>query len=190
MLKVPKYMRGYSFFILIITSIALSVSCSKLNDSTEMNLLITPPSPVSQIATKTSIDTGQTFATIPIRFNLDSIIQLQNKRLSSKNISSTRLNNFVLTITDVDTAITFANYEQLRIFIDKDGRTSNLLASLNPSDAKVKTLNIPVTATDNPVGEFINDGQFRFLIKGKLRRSTTAPSTIRLNSSFRVLLAL
>lgn len=183
-------MRGHTLFIAIVASFLFLTSCSKINDNTELNIIISPQPAAYTIPIITSLDTGFSIASIPLQLNLDSMIKLQNKRFSSADIKTIKLNNFRMNLTDLDTAYTFANFQNLRVTIDGNGVSSNLLALLNVSDSKVKVLTIPVTATDNDLKALTNGGSINLVIKGKLRRATVKPYAITATTSFRVSLGL
>ena len=182
-------MRGSTILIATITSFLFFTSCSKIDDSTELNIVISPQSAAYTIPIITSLDTVN-IATIPLRLNLDSMIKLQNKRFSAADIKTIKLNSFRLNLTDPDTAYTFANFQNLGLTINNNGKSSGLLASLNVTDSKIKVLTIPVTGTDNDLRTFINGGSANFVIKGKLRRATVKSYAITTATTFRVTLGL
>jgi hypothetical protein len=183
-------MRGYALMPLLFTIILIISACSKIDDHTELNITISPIPTSYSIPIITSLDTGRTIATIALKFYLDSMIHVQNERFSAKDIKSIRLNTFKIELTDKDTAFTFANFENLRLTLQGNGESSNLLASLNPADSKVKVLNIPVTATVNDLKKLTGGGTISYVLKGKLRRATTKAYPISASSTFRVLLEL
>jgi hypothetical protein len=182
-------MRGFVFSALIIT-IMIASACSKINDTTEMNIIVSPAPVAYNIPIITSLDTGTTIATIPVQFNLDEMIKKQNERLSSGDVKSIRLNSLILTITDTLPDVTFANFERLQMTIQGSNQTYAALASLNPGDSKVKTLNIPVTATVNDLNDIVAGGTINYIIRGKLRRATDKVYAITAAATFRVELRL
>jgi hypothetical protein len=187
--KNTKFLKGCILFNLIL-GITISSSCSKINDSTEMNIIVSPSPVAYDIPIITSLDTGTVIATIPVRLNLNDMIKLHNERFSSNDVKSANLNSMTLTITDKATDVTFANFENLRVTIQGGNESSRLLASLNPTDSQVKTLNIPLTATVNDLKSIIANGMVNYIIKGKLRRATTKIYAISASASYRLQLEL
>jgi hypothetical protein len=182
-------MKGYLLSAVII-SLMLFSGCSKINDSTEMNFSVSPSPTAYKIPIITTLDTGTIIASIPVRLDLDSMIKAHNKRFSSGNIKSIKLNSIILTITDTVPDVTFSSFENLRMTIQGGSQSSNLLASLNPSESPVKTLNIPVTATVNELKGILGNEVVNYVIKGKLRKATTKVYAITASSTFRVELGL
>ena len=183
-------MRGFVFLTLGILSLLTYSSCSKINDSTEMNIDVNAPVSLYKLPIRSDLDSGVTLATIPVRFNLDSMIDSKNERFSVSNANGIRLTNFSMTITDVDTGITFANYQHIRVTILGSGTPSNLLASLNHTDSKVKVLNVPVTSTVNDLKSLVRNDTITYVIRGKLRRPTTKVAALNVSTKYRVELRL
>ncbi|MEJ7557772.1 MAG: hypothetical protein WKF66_05645 [Pedobacter sp.] len=182
-------MRGSAFFFLI-ASLMLSSACSKINDTTVMNITVNQGPAAYNIPIISSLDTGTTIATIPVPFDLDALIKLQNTRLSSKNVKKLRINSINLTITDTVKDVTFANFETLSIRLQGGSLSSNVLATLNVSDSQVKTLNIPVNATAEDLKDIIATGDLKYVIRGTLRKATTKVYATTTSSTFRVELEL
>ncbi|MBC7566133.1 MAG: hypothetical protein H7223_04135 [Pedobacter sp.] len=183
-------MRSFAFVLLIFIGSLFISACSKIDDQTEMNITIGPSATAYNIPIITSLDTSQIIAIIPVNLNLDSMIRIQNKRFASTNIKNIRLNSLELNITDTAANVTFDNFENIRMTIQGNGESSNLLASSNPSDSKVKTLNIPVTATVNDLKTLVKGGTINYVLRGKLRRATTKIYAITATTTFRVALEL
>jgi hypothetical protein len=188
--KNTKYMRGFAFLAVSILLLTIYPSCSKINDSTEMNIDVISPISLYKLPIKSELDSGVVLATIPVRFNLDSMIESKNDRFSVSNANGIRLNNFEMKITDVDTGITFANYQHIRVTIQGSAAPSNLLASLNHTDSKVKVLNVPVTSTVNDLKSFVRNDTLTYVIRGKLRRPTTKIAALTVSTKYRIELRL
>jgi len=183
-------MRGKAFLAALITSFLFYTSCSKIDDSTELNIVISPDTIVYTIPTISSLDTGYNIASIPLRLNLDSMIKLQNKRFSAADIQSIKLNSFRMNLVEKDTAYTFANFQNLSLTLRGNGETSRQLASSNFPDSKVKVLTIPITDTDNNLKTTTSGGLVNIILKGQVRRVTTKPYVIKSTATFRVTLKL
>jgi hypothetical protein len=183
-------MRGKAFLAAIIACFLFYTSCSKIDDSTELNIVISPDTIRYTIPIITSLDTGYNIASIPLRLNLDSMIKLQNKRFSAADIETIKLNSFRMNLSDIDTAYTFANFQNLSLTFEGNGETSKQLASSNFPDSKVKVLNLPITDTDNNLKTKTSGGLVNVKLKGKLRRATAKPYAIKATAAFRVTLKL
>ena len=183
-------MRGLVPLAIILSGLFLFSSCSKLDDSTEMNISITPTQVDFTIPITTSLDTGITVISIPATLDLDAMIKLQNKRFSTANIKSIRLTNVVLTLTDTAKAVTIASVQNLKLTIQAGGKTTNLLASVSAPDSPVKSLNVPVTATVNDLQSFVSDGNVTYVFKGNLRKAPVQNLVGKATMTYRVELAL
>ena len=183
-------MRGKAFIVAIIASFLFYTSCSKIDDSTELNIVISPDTIRYTIPIITSLDTGYNIASIPLQLNLDSMIKLQNKRFSATDIQTIKLNSFRMNLADTDTAYTFANFQNLSLTLEGNGAKSGQLASSNFPDSKVKVLTIPITDTDNNLKNKTGGGSVNLILKGGLRRATSKPYVIKSTATFRVTLRL
>ena len=73
-------MRGFVFLTLGILSLLTYSSCSKINDSTEMNIDVNAPVSLYKLPIRSDLDSGVILATVPVPFDLDSMIKSKNKR--------------------------------------------------------------------------------------------------------------
>ena len=183
-------MRSLVLIFMFLSGLLIFGGCSKLDDSTQMNIDLNPSPADFSIPITASLDAGILLTSIPVNLDLDAMIKLQNKRFSKANVKSIRLTSVVLTLTSEDKEVNLSSVENVRMTIDGGGKTTELLASLNAPDSQVKTLNIPVTSTVNDLTSFISDGMVTYIFKGKLRKPTTQNLVGKAALTYRVELAL
>ncbi|MHA4895141.1 hypothetical protein ACXZ1K_10330 [Pedobacter sp. PWIIR3] len=189
--KIAKYMRGLGLFGCFLALNLLLAGCSKINDSTHMDITLSPPTVAFNISINSSLTTGNSIAEITTAINLDSLIKLQAPRFSSANITSMKITSFSLSLVDtVRTENNFANVENVAVSIQGNGQTSNTVAAISNTDTMSGLLAIPVTATDNDLKAFLNTGQVKYLLIGKLRKATTKVLRAKASATYRVQLSL
>ncbi|MGY4384222.1 hypothetical protein ACVWYN_001248 [Pedobacter sp. UYP24] len=189
--KTAKYKRGLGIFIWFTTLSLLLLSCSKINDSTKMDISLSPTITKFDIPINSSLAIGNTIAEITTAVNLDSLIKVQAPRFSTSNITSMKMTSFTLSLTDsVEVENNFANIANIDVSVQGGGQNSNTIASLSNGEAMAGVLSIPIRSTDNDLRPFLNDGQVKYLLIGKLRKETTKILKAKATVTYRLQLKL
>lgn len=189
--KQAKYIGGLTKITLIISTIVVFGSCSKINESTQMDIAVSSPASAFNIPIISSTATGSTIAGINLNLNLDSLIKAQAPRFSPTNITSIKLTSFRVALTDsVEAENNFGNIENLTVTLQAAGQTSNTVAALSLPDNIVGGVDIAIAATDNDLRPYFSGTQLRYVITGKLRRATTKILKAKVTSSYRLKLNL
>ncbi len=189
--KTTKYMRGLEKFGWILAFSLSLLSCSKIDESTNMNISLSPTVTKFNIPINSNLTADNSIAEITTIINLDSLIKLQAPRFSTHNITSLKMTSFALSLTDsVEAENNFANVENIAVSAQNDGQISYTIAAISNPDAKAGLLAIPITSTDNDLKNFLNKGQFKYLLKGKLRRATTKILKAKATITYRLQLSL
>jgi hypothetical protein len=189
-------MRSQPLFTLLISSILFFNSCNKQNDETRMNMNLSP-TPVDFIIPANDNITGSiSLGEVPLTVELDNLIKAQNSRFSINNIEQIRLTSVTLTLSDdIIDGNSFSNVENMTVVMEANGlpRTPTL-ASVSTPDApatsRIGTLNIPVTATDNNLQNYVVAGQTKLFFSGRIRRPITPALNAKLSVTFRASLKL
>lgn len=189
--KTAKYMRGLPVFLTIIVITVLMNACSKVNDSTYMDISLSPPAAAFNIPIISSTAAGTNIAEITPDLKLDSMIKLQAPRFSAANITSIKMTGYRLQLTDsVEEENNFSNIENITVSVKGGGTNSNAIAALSIADNLSGTINIPITATDNDLKSFFNGGDAKYILTGKLRRPSTKILKAKATVTYRLQLSL
>ncbi len=182
-----KYLRGFILNLLFLVVISLLSNCTKIDESTKMDITISPALTSFVIPVISSTTAGTTVADIAVNVNLDSLIKLQAPRFSPTQITNLKLTSFRLTLTDsVEAANNFGNIENVTVSLSAAGQTSNVVAALSVPDAQSGGLEIPLTATDNDLKTYFTGNQIHYILTGKMRRPTTKTLRAKLATTYRL----
>lgn len=171
--------------------IALS-SCSKVEEITQKDVVITPNSVTFTIPEVTSTDAGSISAPFEVNLDLAALIKEKASSFGVGNIKSIKITSLKIDLINGDDANNFKIIENLSASISAEGLSSKVLASVTNNDFTTvkQSLVIPVTGGDIELKDYLKATSFKYSISGKAHSKTTKALQAKLTASYTFKLGL
>jgi hypothetical protein len=181
-------MRNLKAVIILLLVVQVIVSCSKGNEHLSRDLL-TPLIPVSfEVPANTGIIKGEKLTEFSHQMNLDSLIKASaGSSFGTESIKSIKLTSMRLDVLNFDTIYNFRLIDSLQVVLRNGSETSPLLAQVisNP-DVNMETLILPLASQQPELTSFTNNGTFKYLLSGHIRRNTSRPLRATLTAQYKI----
>jgi len=162
------------FTLMISFTVLFATSCNKLEEALQSDLSTTPKEVEFSIPVLTASNTEVTYKEIGTTINLDSLIKVTAPSFGEKNIKSIKLTNFTIDFLNSDNANNFANLQSINAKIETAGKSALEIVSItNNPDVTSASLSIPLSAEGLELKDYLSNKTIKYILKGKVRRSTT-----------------
>lgn len=175
-----------TFLIAALLLVTTFFSCNKVEESIKRDVIITPDSTAFEIPAISNTNTGQVAGLFSVSLDLNAEIKKIADEFGESNVRDIRLTALRLNVKDTVADNNLGNIEYIKVKMISGAQEITVADYQSNPATKSIGINIPVLSPITGLREILNAESFKYDIRVKLRKPTTAILKANIRATYTV----